>query len=148
LWNKGFFFVYRNIKKLEIVFFLTRRESMSGIIWISVMFLWLIVMMLVGLKLKDDRVINGYLISAGILFPAIYLWQKYAYRVLNLNKCDRNGTIRSKLTNIGLKTSAGVPYVRPEIQLVYKGGSSLIREKDVFDLKNVLPKLSSCFYNK
>jgi hypothetical protein len=51
---------------------------MSGVIWISVMFLWLIVMILVGRKLKEDRVINGYLTSAGILFPAIYLWQKYA----------------------------------------------------------------------
>jgi hypothetical protein len=48
--------------------------------------------------------------------------------------CKRNGTIRSKLTDIRLKTSAGVPYIRPEIQLLYKGGSSLIREKDVVDL--------------
>jgi hypothetical protein len=57
--------------------------------------------------------------------------------------CKRNGTIRSKLTDIRLKTSAGVPYVRPEIQLLYKGGSSLIREKDVVNLNNVLPKLSA-----
>jgi hypothetical protein len=34
---------------------------------------------IVSHKLKEDRVINGYLISGGILFPAIYLWQKYAY---------------------------------------------------------------------
>lgn len=53
----------------------------------------------------------------------------------------RNGTIRRKLTDIGLKTSAGVPSLRPEIQLLYKGGSSLIREKDVVDLENVLPTL-------
>jgi hypothetical protein len=50
---------------------------MSGVIWISVMFLWLIVMILVGSKLKENRLINSYLTSAGILFPAIYLLQKY-----------------------------------------------------------------------
>lgn len=53
----------------------------------------------------------------------------------------RNGTIRRKLTEIELKTSAGVPYIRPEIQLLYKGGSSLIREKDFLDLENVMPML-------
>lgn len=46
------------------------------------------------------------------------------------------------LKDIGLESSSGVPYLRPEIQLLYKGGSSVIREKDVIDLKNVLPKLS------
>jgi hypothetical protein len=58
---------------------LTRRNSMDGVIWSSIMIFWLIVMSVVGHKLKEDRVINGYLISGGILFPAIYLWQKYAY---------------------------------------------------------------------
>ncbi|ANC77601.1 hypothetical protein ABE65_012655 [Fictibacillus phosphorivorans] len=53
----------------------------------------------------------------------------------------RNGTIRRKLTDIDLKTSAGVPYIKPEIQLLYKGGSSVIREKDMVDLENVLPLL-------
>jgi len=53
----------------------------------------------------------------------------------------RNGTIRRKLTDIDLKTSEGVPYIKPEIQLLYKGGSSLIREKDILDLKNILPTL-------
>ncbi|MFE4525767.1 MAG: nucleotidyltransferase domain-containing protein [Bacillota bacterium] len=54
----------------------------------------------------------------------------------------RNGKIRMLLKDIGLESSSGVPYLRPEIQLLYKGGSSVIREKDVIDLKNVLPKLS------
>ncbi|MQR94323.1 nucleotidyltransferase domain-containing protein [Fictibacillus phosphorivorans] len=53
----------------------------------------------------------------------------------------RNGTIRRKLTDIDLKTSEGVPYIKPEIQLLYKGGSSVIREKDMVDLENVLPLL-------
>ncbi len=53
----------------------------------------------------------------------------------------RNGTIRRELTDIDLKTSDGVPYIKPEIQLLYKGGSSLIREKDQLDLENVLPTL-------
>lgn len=53
----------------------------------------------------------------------------------------RNGTIRRKLTDIDLKTSEEVPYLKPEIQLLYKGGSSLIREKDILDLENALPTL-------
>ncbi|WP_354019378.1 hypothetical protein [Fictibacillus halophilus] len=60
----------------------------------------------------------------------------------------RNGTIRRKLTDIELKTSAGVPYIRPEIQLLYKGGSSLIREKDILDLENVLPTLDDTSRDK
>jgi hypothetical protein len=46
---------------------------LSGVIWISIMILWLIVMSVVCNKLKEDRVINGYLIGGGILFPATYL---------------------------------------------------------------------------
>jgi Aminoglycoside-2''-adenylyltransferase len=53
----------------------------------------------------------------------------------------RNGTIRRKLTDIDLKTSEEVPYLKPEIQLLYKGGSSVIRDKDILDLENVLPTL-------
>ncbi|MBD7964797.1 nucleotidyltransferase domain-containing protein [Fictibacillus norfolkensis] len=53
----------------------------------------------------------------------------------------RNGTIRRKLTDFELTTSEGVSYIRPEIQLLYKGGSSWIREKDNLDLENVLPTL-------
>lgn len=36
----------------------------------------------------------------------------------------------------------GIPYLRPEIQLLYKGGSSVLREKDETDLKNVIWKLA------
>jgi hypothetical protein len=50
----------------------------------------------------------------------------------------RNDTIRRKLTDFGLTTSEGVPYIRPEIQLLYKGGSSLIREKDYSGFRECL----------
>ncbi|MGD6962262.1 hypothetical protein ACQCVB_08660 [Fictibacillus phosphorivorans] len=71
----------------------------------------------------------------------------WAFQVMIIDYKDdywiykRNGTIRRELTDIDLKTSEGVPYLRPEIQLLYKGGSSLIREKDKLDLENVLPTL-------
>ncbi|MFA9557617.1 nucleotidyltransferase domain-containing protein [Evansella sp. AB-rgal1] len=53
----------------------------------------------------------------------------------------RKKTIKLPLEEIGLQTTTSVPYLRPEIQLLYKGGSSLIREKDHYDLHSVLPKL-------
>lgn len=71
----------------------------------------------------------------------------WAFQVMIIDYKDdywiykRNGTIRRELTDIDLKTSEGVPYIKPEIQLLYKGGSSLIREKDQLDLENVLPTL-------
>lgn len=39
------------------------------------------------------------------------------------------------------QTTNGLPYIKPEIQLLYKGGSSKIREKDLQDLIHVLPCL-------
>jgi len=41
----------------------------------------------------------------------------------------------------GSTTNEGVPYLRPEIQLLYKAGSSEIREKDNTDFQNTLPYL-------
>ncbi|MGD6874264.1 nucleotidyltransferase domain-containing protein [Sutcliffiella horikoshii] len=54
----------------------------------------------------------------------------------------RNNTIRKSLEDIGLVSLSGIPFLKPEIQLLYKGGSSVIREKDVIDLGNILPKLN------
>ncbi|RZT15541.1 nucleotidyltransferase domain-containing protein [Fictibacillus sp. BK138] len=54
----------------------------------------------------------------------------------------RNDTIRRSIEDIGLESYSGVPYLKPEIQLLYKGGSSFIREKDIIDLTNVLPVMS------
>ncbi|QOK29032.1 hypothetical protein IIE26_10385 [Cytobacillus oceanisediminis] len=72
----------------------------------------------------------------------------WAFQVMILDTEDkhwiykRNSEIRKLLDDIGLESPSGVPFLRPEIQLLYKGGSSVIREKDVIDLYNVLPKLS------
>ncbi|GAA0847513.1 hypothetical protein GCM10008915_55420 [Bifidobacterium pullorum subsp. gallinarum] len=53
----------------------------------------------------------------------------------------REPSIRRPLPDIFLKTDHGIPYLRPEIQLLYKGGSKKIREKDERDLIRVLPLL-------
>jgi hypothetical protein len=53
----------------------------------------------------------------------------------------RCGSIRGPISGLGLTTPSGVPYLRPEIQLLFKGGGQL-REKDTLDLLAVLPHLS------
>jgi len=53
----------------------------------------------------------------------------------------RNPAIRGPLRDMGLSTSDGIPYLRPEIQLLYKGGSSARRPKDDGDLAGILPIL-------
>ena len=73
----------------------------------------------------------------------------WAFQVMLIDSEDeywiykRNSTIRRSLVDIGFESISGIPYLKPEIQLLYKGGSSVIREKDVIDLKNVLPKLNA-----
>lgn len=54
----------------------------------------------------------------------------------------RNTAIRGRIEDLGLVTTDGIPYLRPEIQLLYKGGSSILREKDTGDFLNILPILS------
>ncbi|AJD89624.1 hypothetical protein JMA_03070 [Jeotgalibacillus malaysiensis] len=54
----------------------------------------------------------------------------------------RNDQIRKAVNDIGLKSESGIPYLKPEIQLLYKGGSSRIREKDLTDLFHVLPEMA------
>lgn len=54
----------------------------------------------------------------------------------------REPSIRRPLRDIALKTEQGVPYLKPEIQLLYKGGSKNIREKDERDFMKVLPCLN------
>ncbi|WP_143833267.1 short-chain dehydrogenase [Oceanobacillus timonensis] len=53
----------------------------------------------------------------------------------------RDNQIRRHINEIGGITDDGVPYIKPEIQLLYKGGSSVIREKDYRDLERLLPVL-------
>ncbi|OMF37667.1 hypothetical protein BK133_03745 [Paenibacillus sp. FSL H8-0548] len=53
----------------------------------------------------------------------------------------REKSIRRPMADIIAKTKEGIPYLKPEIQLLYKGGSLKIREKDHNDFLNVLPLL-------
>ena len=48
-------------------------------------------------------------------------------------------SIRGPIADLGLETEDGIPYLRPEIQLLYKSGTG--REKDSDDLARVLPRL-------
>ncbi|WP_029192777.1 nucleotidyltransferase domain-containing protein [Paenibacillus harenae] len=54
----------------------------------------------------------------------------------------REQSIRRALRDITLKSPEGIPYLRPEIQLLYKGGSKNIRSKDHDDFHTILPSLS------
>jgi hypothetical protein len=53
----------------------------------------------------------------------------------------RHPAVRGRLEDMGLVTRDGIPYLRPEIQLLYKGGSSVRRPKDDGDFLTVLPLL-------
>jgi hypothetical protein len=58
--------------------------------------------------------------------------------------CKRDRALRLPLAEIGLRTQNGVPYLRPEIQLLHKGTGSLgIREKDEEDFRAVVPVLDA-----
>lgn len=63
--------------------------------------------------------------------------------------CDNNDwiygrekSIRKAKEKIFLKTSEGIPYLKPELQLLYKGGSSQVKAKDFLDFQALLPLLS------
>ncbi|MBM7578639.1 hypothetical protein JOD21_001299 [Jeotgalibacillus terrae] len=62
----------------------------------------------------------------------------------------RHRQIRRSLQDIGLESADGVPYLKPDIQLLYKGGSSVIREKDLIDFERVcsLMDVESCKWLK
>lgn len=51
-------------------------------------------------------------------------------------------SIRRPLEETLLQTEDGIPYLRPEIQLLYKGGSRARRPKDFADLQRMLPALT------
>ncbi|WP_318671677.1 nucleotidyltransferase domain-containing protein [Paenibacillus sp. PSB04] len=57
-------------------------------------------------------------------------------------KYNRNHLITRPVDELFLKTKEEIPYMRPEIQLLYKGGASQVREKDYLDFQTVLPSLS------
>ena len=63
-----------------------------------------------------------------------------------LAECDgdtwwfrRDPRIRLPLAEIGLRTPAGIPYLRPELALLFK--SRRTRERDATDFETVLPRL-------
>lgn len=53
----------------------------------------------------------------------------------------RNKDINGRLDDLGLVNDDGISYLRPEIQLLFKGGSLKRREKDTDDFLAVLPHL-------
>ncbi len=54
----------------------------------------------------------------------------------------REKTIKVSKEELFSTEENNVPYLKPAIQLLYKGGSSQIREKDFSDFQSVLPSLS------
>jgi hypothetical protein len=52
-------------------------------------------------------------------------------------------SIRRPLESVLARTPDGVPYLRPEVQLLYKGGSGGRRAKDLEDLRRMLPLLTA-----
>jgi hypothetical protein len=50
----------------------------------------------------------------------------------------RNPSIQKPLEEIGHISEDGIPYLRPEIQLLFKGGGAAYREKDTCDLVSLL----------
>ncbi len=53
----------------------------------------------------------------------------------------RDKSVRRPIDEIFLKTVEGIPYLRPEIQLLHKAGGSQVREKDYNDFQTMLPSL-------
>lgn len=53
----------------------------------------------------------------------------------------REQSIREPVNNVFYYSQDGIPYMNPVFQLLYKAGSSQIREKDFIDFQNVLPYL-------
>ncbi|MBU1701802.1 MAG: GNAT family N-acetyltransferase [Candidatus Eisenbacteria bacterium] len=51
-------------------------------------------------------------------------------------------SIQRSVAEIGLISDDGLPYLRPEIQLLYKGGGTSYRKKDLQDLIALLPVIS------
>lgn len=54
----------------------------------------------------------------------------------------RARSVKRPVGGLFLRTADGVPYLRPEVQLLYKGGGRTIREKDERDLGALLPALT------
>lgn len=55
----------------------------------------------------------------------------------------RNRAIRRPVEDIGLVDDDGIPYLKPELQLLFKGGGTSLRKTDLADLESVLPRLDA-----
>ncbi|WP_419887888.1 nucleotidyltransferase domain-containing protein [Neobacillus niacini] len=73
----------------------------------------------------------------------------WAFQIMLVDTEDKNWiyrrekSIKKPVNELIVRTYDGIPYLRPEIQLLYKGGSSKIRGKDFDDLQTTLPILTS-----
>ncbi|KGP73452.1 nucleotidyltransferase domain-containing protein [Pontibacillus yanchengensis] len=56
---------------------------------------------------------------------------------------QREKSIRASIEEIIHESQDGIPYIKPEIQLLYKAGSSIIRNKDFQDFQTILPFLDA-----
>ncbi|WDF52636.1 hypothetical protein PQ460_09580 [Paenibacillus sp. KACC 21273] len=119
---------------------------------------------------KDQYKVYQYLSKDWILYKAykgtLELWEgeqleqvndiwvkkdehsAWAFQLMFVEQVDedwiyrRHPVIRRKANDIFLTTTDHIRYLRPEIQLLYKGGSSVIREKDDLDWQMMLPHLT------
>ncbi|MFD1989879.1 nucleotidyltransferase domain-containing protein [Paenibacillus nicotianae] len=72
----------------------------------------------------------------------------WSFQLMFVDQVDENWIYRRhpmilrKASDIFLTTTEHIRYLRPEIQLLYKGGSSVIREKDNLDWQTMLPYLT------
>ncbi|MFE6169534.1 hypothetical protein ACFVP8_16935 [Viridibacillus arvi] len=55
----------------------------------------------------------------------------------------REKSITRAMDELFLMTTEGIPYLKPEVQLLYKAGSSKVRGKDVNDFQTILPILTA-----
>lgn len=54
----------------------------------------------------------------------------------------RKKSIKKSMDEIILRSSDKIPYLKPEVQLLYKAGSSQVRKKDYDDFQTILPFLT------
>jgi hypothetical protein len=70
----------------------------------------------------------------------------FAYQIMAIDFKEGDWVYRRepavRRRDILLKNEDGIPYLRPEIQLLYKGGASQVREKDLHDFHTMIPFLS------
>lgn len=75
-------------------------------------------------------------------------YSPWAFQLMLIDVADgwwtyrRERSVRRPAAELFLRSEGGIPYLRPEIQLLYKGGSVSVRDKDQKDLETMLPSLN------